>query len=167
MQKNPASVTLSLLKSYSFDTSNESLVDLIYQWLNLYSGKWVIAATLEAIYQGRYKAASVTRILEYWSLKGCPTHHFDYDFADIVYKKLIQFDTCENTTHSIKVLTTMNASDSLSPALQIMQPSSSPKSSSTGEKAHLDSQPESSSRSKNQANTQINQSEKLVVLLTA
>jgi hypothetical protein len=88
MKKNPAESTFLLLSNYSFELPETNVADLVFLWLSLYPGKWVVAAIVEAIYQGRYKVESVSRILESWSARGYPVHHFDYDFADVVCKKL-------------------------------------------------------------------------------
>jgi len=95
MRKNPAASTFILLTNYSFEVSDSDLNSLIVSWLSLYPGKWVLAAIVEAIYQGRYKVHSVSRILDQWRIKGYPVHHFDYDFADTVCKKLSNLESYE------------------------------------------------------------------------
>jgi hypothetical protein len=97
MKKDPKLATWILLASYSFDQSGNEVEQLINSWLNTYPGKWIIAAVVEAIYQGRYKVSSVSKILESWATRGYPIHHFDHEFADIVCKKL---DMC----HKEKIL---------------------------------------------------------------
>ena len=91
MRKNPAESTFILLANYSFELTETNINDLVFCWLSLYPSKWVVAAIVEAIYQGRYKVESVSRILNAWSIRGYPVHHFDYDFADVVCKKLANF----------------------------------------------------------------------------
>ena len=93
MKKNPAESTFLLLSNYSFESAETNVNDMIFGWLSLYPGKWVVAAIVEAIYQGRYKVESVSRILNSWNTKGYPAHHFDYDFADVVCKQLINLGT--------------------------------------------------------------------------
>lgn len=90
MKKNPTKSTLVLLTNYCFDLNGGDLEQLVHNWLDSYPSKWVIAAIVEALYQGRYKVTSVNRILNSWSLKGQPVHHFDHDFADVVCKKLMK-----------------------------------------------------------------------------
>lgn len=88
MRKNPVESTFTLLSNYSFELTEVNVNELVFLWLSLYPSKWVVAAIVEAIYQGRYKVESVSRILNAWSIRGYPMHHFDYDFADVVCKKL-------------------------------------------------------------------------------
>ncbi len=163
MRKNPAAVTFALLSNYSFELGGSNLADLIHSWLNLYPGKWVITATVEAIYQGRYKVNSVSRILQFWSLKGYPVHHFDYDFADVVCKKLIELDVSETTLSTFQGAITMgNKSAStvdvspvaaLSSANAIVPQTVTPINHPT--------------TSNNSANAKIDQCERLVVHLSA
>jgi hypothetical protein len=163
MRKNPAAVTFALLSNYSFELGGSNLADLIYSWLNLYPGKWVITATVEAIYQGRYKVNSVSRILEFWSLKGYPVHHFDYDFADVVCKKLIAFDVSETTLSTFQGAITMgNKSAStvdISPVAAL--------SSANAIGPQTITPINHSATSNNSANAKIDQCERLVVHLSA
>lgn len=163
MRKNPAAVTFALLINYSFELGGSNLVDLIYSWLNLYPGKWVITAAVEAIYQGRYKVNSVSRILEFWNLKGYPVHHFDYDFADVVCKKLIELDVSETTLSTFQGAITMgkksaNTAD-ITPLASL--------SSANVVVPHAAPQASPKSASNNSANAKIDQYERLVVHLSA
>ena len=163
MRKNPAAVTFALLINYSFELSETNLVDLIYSWLSLYPGKWVITATVEAIYQGRYKVNSVSRILEFWSLKGYPVHHFDYDFADVVCKKLIELEVSETTLSTLQGVITMDKKMANKTDITLIPTPSSIRSSaqSSGTKVKVNT------TDINSANANINQCERLVVHLSA
>ncbi|MBE9078532.1 hypothetical protein IQ241_14715 [Romeria aff. gracilis LEGE 07310] len=88
--QNPAVSTSMLLENYSFELSGKEPEQVANNWLSLYPSKWVMAAVVEAIYQGRYKVNSVNRILEYWGFRGQPNHHFDYTFASIVCRQLLE-----------------------------------------------------------------------------
>jgi hypothetical protein len=88
MKKDPKLAAWILLASYSFHQGSNELEQLINSWIKKYPGKWIIAAIVEAIYQGRYKVDSVSKILESWSIRGYPVHHFDHEFADIVCKRI-------------------------------------------------------------------------------
>jgi hypothetical protein len=90
MRKDPATSTAILLTHYSFELNGKTLPQIIQEWLTLYPNKWVIAAVVEALYQGRYKVNSVNRILANWQNQGQPLHHFDHDFADLFCKKIIK-----------------------------------------------------------------------------
>lgn len=90
MRKDPAISTAILLTHYSFELNGKTLPQIIQEWLSLYPNKWVIAAVVEALYQGRYKVNSVNRILVNWQTQGQPLHHFDHDFAELFCKKIIK-----------------------------------------------------------------------------
>lgn len=159
MQKSPAAVIFTLLTNYSFEVSNNNLIDLIYSWLKVYPGKWVITATVEAIYQGRYKVNSVSRILEFWGLKGYPIHHFDYDFADVVCKKLIELEVSEATLSIFQgamAIDPSNAPTTHTP----------PKSDNPGQPVFLGPNATSTHTGKS-ANLNIHQCERLVMHLSA
>jgi hypothetical protein len=84
MLRSPAASTSVLLKHYSFDLGEHALNQLVENWLGVYPPRWVMAAVIEALYQGRYKASSVDRILFLWCLRGQPLHHFDFEFLDLI-----------------------------------------------------------------------------------
>ncbi|PSN05829.1 hypothetical protein C7271_02050 [filamentous cyanobacterium CCP5] len=90
MTINPEFSALVLLTHYSFDMQGLDVQGLTSSWMYSYPKKWVVAAIIEALYQGRYKAESVSRILYSWQHKGYPLAHFDHEFADIAYKKLMK-----------------------------------------------------------------------------
>lgn len=90
MSRSLVTSTSALLTHYSFDLQGYGLNQLLEVWLGKYPAKWVIAAVFEALYQGRYKASSVDRILFLWRLKGQPKHHFDYEFIEVVSAGLFQ-----------------------------------------------------------------------------
>ena len=163
MRKNPAAVTFALLVNYSFELGEANLVDLIYGWLNSYPGKWVITATVEAIYQGRYKVNSVSRILDFWNFKGYPVHHFDYDFADVVCKKLMALDMSETTISTFQgAIAVDNKKNELT---EIKVISTTNPASATPLK--LSPKSTSETTTTNSPNARINQCERLVVHLSA
>jgi len=90
MRCNPVVSTALLLTYYSFDLGNSPTDQIVRNWLCSYPPKWVLEAIVEALYQGRYKAASVERILKLWKLRGKPTSHFDGEFADLVCRILLK-----------------------------------------------------------------------------
>lgn len=89
MTRNPVISTAALLTHYSFDLQGQGIEPVVHKWLAAYPNRWVMAAVVEALYQGRYKVDSVNRILSAWQARGQPLPHFDHDFADIVCKKLL------------------------------------------------------------------------------
>jgi len=90
VKKDPALTTAILLTHYGFELNGDSLPLVIEQWLDIYPNKWVLAAVVEALYQGRYKVSSVNRILNTWCSKGEAVPNFDHDFADFFCKKIIR-----------------------------------------------------------------------------
>ncbi|WP_204139700.1 hypothetical protein [Halomicronema sp. CCY15110] len=90
MKKDPALTTAIMLTHYGFDLNGGSLPLVIKEWLDLYPNKWVLAAVVEALYQGRYKASSVNRILDNWCSRGKALPNFDHDFADYFCRKIVK-----------------------------------------------------------------------------
>ena len=78
----------NLLRFYSFDLGERTIVDLLTQWQEIYPESWVRLALIEALYQGRYKAVSVEQILAFWQRRGQPLHRFNHDFERLVCNKL-------------------------------------------------------------------------------
>ena len=81
---------IALIKSYSFDTNNNSTEQLVQKWLKSYQGTWVRLAAIEALYLGRYKAVSIEQIMEVWSRIGTPNIHFTEEFEILICSKLPQ-----------------------------------------------------------------------------
>ena len=79
-----------LLKSYSFDLEGFKAEELVAEWLELYKGRWIRLAVVEALYQGRYKAISVNQLLVFWQRRGDPICHFNHEFEHIVCDSFIQ-----------------------------------------------------------------------------
>jgi hypothetical protein len=76
-----------LLTHYSFDLGGFTAERLIDYWLREYPVNWLRSALVEALYQGRYKAVSVTQILTLWKRRGQPLHHFNHEFERMVCGK--------------------------------------------------------------------------------
>ncbi len=79
-----ATSAVGLLKHYGFEAAltAEQLAD---QWQKTYPSDWIHSALIEALYQGRYKAVSVEKILAAWQRRGQPLYHFDQEFERLVY----------------------------------------------------------------------------------
>lgn len=89
--KDSASASAAaLLIHYSFDRGGNSTDELIAEWLQAYPANWVRLAVIEALYQGRYKAVSVTHILACWKRRNQPLYHFNHEFESLVCSKLPQ-----------------------------------------------------------------------------
>lgn len=80
--------TVALMRYYGFDTQGYTAVEQIAQWLPHYSAIWIRLATIEALYQGRYKTISVEQILTFWTRRGRPSHHFNHEFESLICREL-------------------------------------------------------------------------------
>lgn len=80
----PTDLTIALLTYYSFDLGGRTAKDIMQRWLNDYPAQWIYLATIEALYQGRYKALSVEQILAIWQRKGEVSYHFNHEFERLV-----------------------------------------------------------------------------------
>lgn len=79
---------IALMDSYSFDTHQQHLKELVQKWQKSYDIHWIYLATIEALYLGRYKAVSVEQILHGWFRMGKPNTHFGGDFERLVSRNL-------------------------------------------------------------------------------
>lgn len=86
--QNAIAQTVALMHYYGFDTRGYTTVEQIAIWLDRYSAIWIRLATVEALYQGRYKTISVEQILIFWQRKGRPTHHFNHEFESLICREL-------------------------------------------------------------------------------
>ena len=77
-----------LLANYSFDLGRYKAAELVERWLSNYPADWVLLATIEALYQGRYKAKSVEQILTIWMRRQQPLYHFNQEFERLICRKL-------------------------------------------------------------------------------
>lgn len=82
------SAAVALLTHYSFDSGGLTAEQLADQWLQAYSSDWIHLALVEALYQGRYKAVSVTQILVFWQRRGQPLYRFDPEFEQLICNRL-------------------------------------------------------------------------------
>lgn len=90
----------TLLVYYSFEAKEDSYQVLINEWLNQYSPQWIRLAVLEALYLGRYKAASIEQILTSWSKKGNYTIRFNHDFESLICRNIVRKLTKKTLTRS-------------------------------------------------------------------
>ncbi len=76
---------LALLQYYNFESSGSNLSsqELSQKWLDYKQG-WMHLAIVEAIYQGRYKLASVDYILKFWQKRGEPVCRFNREFERLI-----------------------------------------------------------------------------------
>ncbi|MEN9225038.1 MAG: hypothetical protein Q6L60_06785 [Thermostichus sp. HHBFW_bins_43] len=62
----------TFLEHYGFELEGQSGQVWVEHWSKLFPTRWIPAALIEALYQGRYKATSVEQILRLWQRRGCP-----------------------------------------------------------------------------------------------
>jgi hypothetical protein len=56
----------TFLEHYGFELEGQPSQVWVERWSQLFPDLWIPAALLEALYQGRYKAASVEQLLRLW-----------------------------------------------------------------------------------------------------
>ncbi|NJL99285.1 MAG: hypothetical protein HC924_10985 [Synechococcaceae cyanobacterium SM2_3_2] len=71
----------NFLSRYSFDHGEMKLPTQVAIWQQDFAPDWIPAAILEALFQGRYKLASIHQILLMWRRRGIPRLSFDHDFC--------------------------------------------------------------------------------------
>lgn len=79
-----AACAVNLMHHYGFDLGDYTLIQLLTGWQERYPAVWIRLATIEALYQGRYKAISVEQILALWQRRSQPIHHFNHEFERLV-----------------------------------------------------------------------------------
>ena len=103
-QDLPLAQARSLMNSYAFDLGGDDVEELLDDWLDLHNPNWIRLATIEALYQGRYKAVSIQQILNVWLRIGTPHPHFTYEFERLICRKLPQhLSDLSNFTNNIKL----------------------------------------------------------------
>ena len=111
-QDLPLAQARSLMDSYAFDLGSDDIEELLDDWLDLYSPNWIRLATIEALYQGRYKAISIQHILNVWLRIGTPNPHFSYEFERLICRKLPKhLSDLSNFTTNIKPNIKLDAID--------------------------------------------------------
>lgn len=85
---NPIATDAVALLNYYFELGNASADVLFEEWLDRYPASWIRLAIIESLYQGRYKAISVSQILEVWQRRHQVFQHFNYDFECLVCNNL-------------------------------------------------------------------------------
>lgn len=76
-------IAIALLQHYSFDLGGYTIQDLTRAWAD-FRPEWVRQAVIEALFQGRYKAVSVTQILYLWERKGETHYRHNHEFERLV-----------------------------------------------------------------------------------
>lgn len=76
-------IAIALLQHYSFDLGGYTINDLTRIW-SKFKPEWVRQAVIESLFQGRYKAISVSQILQLWERKGEPNCRYNREFERLV-----------------------------------------------------------------------------------
>jgi hypothetical protein len=103
---------LALLQYYNFEFGDSVLSpnQISQKWQDYQQG-WVHLAIVEAIYQGRYKLASVDYILRFWQKRGEPICRFNREFERLI---------CGDFNLPLPVKGIYSASSSLSPKVRTL-----------------------------------------------
>ena len=81
-------VIARLIEHYGFEVSGGGIDSWVAHWLDAYASNWVRLATIEALYQGRYKIVSIDWILHCWERRGYPNFHFNAEFERLICRRL-------------------------------------------------------------------------------
>ncbi len=85
---NYSEIITALLTHYSFDLGDDSPEQVLSDWADKFEFYWIYLATVEALYQGRYKAISVEQILSIWQRRGKAIYHFNSEFEQLIRRNL-------------------------------------------------------------------------------
>ncbi|MGB3238428.1 MAG: hypothetical protein WBB29_09045 [Geitlerinemataceae cyanobacterium] len=86
--ESPVAAHVVALLNYYFELGNATAKALLEEWLERYPAPWIRLAIIESLYQGRYRAISVSQILEVWHRRQQVLQHFSYDFECLVGNNL-------------------------------------------------------------------------------
>ncbi|MGF1513889.1 MAG: hypothetical protein ACFB5Z_09365 [Elainellaceae cyanobacterium] len=89
MHNNEAELLEHLLRYYSFEVDHLTVEQCVAQWRDRYPSNWLRAAVVEALYQGRYKAISVSQILDMWQRRGQSLCHYNGEFERMICNKFL------------------------------------------------------------------------------
>jgi hypothetical protein len=95
--------TATILTHFGFDLDGSSADDLVGLWRDRYPHQWLLLAAIESIYQGRYKALSVDRVLVSWQRQNRPKYHFTSEYERLILKQLPNFD--DTLTQEVEAIT--------------------------------------------------------------
>lgn len=84
LAKDISSEVVELLHRYGFDLGDYSAHALVDYWMQQYPAPWIRLATIEALYQGRYKAISIEQILNLWRRRTRTLYHFNSEFERMI-----------------------------------------------------------------------------------
>ena len=117
LAKDVAIQVAALIDRYGFDLGGYPIGQLIDYWLQLYPAPWLRLATIEALYQGRYKVVSIDQILSLWGRRNRPVYHFNREFEQIIFQRHTS-GSAKQTRSSSATSETGQSIASASPALK-------------------------------------------------
>ncbi|MFT0789117.1 hypothetical protein [Synechococcus sp. H55.10] len=77
----------TFLERYGFELEGQPGQVWVERWSQRFPASWIPAALLEALYQGRYKAASVEQILRLWQRRGAPHLTFPLEISQSLWRE--------------------------------------------------------------------------------
>jgi hypothetical protein len=87
---------ITLLDTYGFDLESAQVETVAVTWLELYEVDDIVRAIVEAIYQHRYKARSVTNLLAMWKRNGRSSPLFTPEYERQILQKLPTVNSTNN-----------------------------------------------------------------------
>jgi len=99
---------IALLDHYSFEIEGSSARRFASDWADDLPSEWLRLAILEALYQGRYKAVSVSQILALWERKQQPQIHFNEEFERLICDRLFAEVEAQTLDDAIEINPKLN-----------------------------------------------------------
>ena len=76
---------VAFLEQYGFEAGRRSHRDWVSSWEQRFPRTWIVAALVESLYRGRYKAVSAEQLLAMWRSRGCPCLQASLEFGRKVW----------------------------------------------------------------------------------
>lgn len=121
-------IAIALLQHYSFDLGGYTISELTRDW-GKYKPEWVRQAVIESLFRGRYKAVSVSQILQLWDRKGEPNCRYNHEFermacsdVAVIYEDRIFYTPPRASTRQSSITEIAPFEPSITPDLPIPFP---------------------------------------------
>ena len=116
LAKDVAIQVAALIDRYGFDLNGYVVGQLIEYWLQLYPAPWIRLATIEALYQGRYKVISIDQILNLWRRRNRAVYHFTREFEQIICHHTIYKSSSRSSGQTRSTVSTSQSVPSSKPS---------------------------------------------------
>ena len=135
LAKDVAIQVAALIDRYGFDLNGYVIGQLIEYWLQLYPAPWIRLATIEALYQGRYKVISIDQILNLWRRRNRAVYHFTREFEQIICHHTIYKSSSRSSGQTRSTASTSQSVQSSKPSAASRQSNSVQSNSVEGSSA--------------------------------